>query len=87
MKTMKQIFACSMVITLMLCMLGCSKNEIASVLDDISRDTYENNLRKQRNENKGKPNYEEPLTYGQYQRERKKLIQDNQATIPNVKQK
>jgi len=66
-------------------MLGCSKNEITSVLDDISRDTYENNLRKQRNENIGKPNYEEPPTYDQYQRERKKIIQDNQATIPNVK--
>jgi len=85
MKTIKQTLCCIMVISLVLCMLGCSKSEITSVLDDISRDTYENNLRKQRNENIGKPNYEEPPTYDQYQRERKKIIQDNQATIPNVK--
>lgn len=85
MKTMKQTLCCIMVISLVLCMLGCSKNEITSVLDDISRDTYENNLRKQRIENIGKPNYEEPPTYDQYQRERKIIIQDNQATIPNVK--
>ena len=70
MKTLNQTLRCFMVITLMLCMLGCSKNEIASVLDDISRDTYENHLRKQRNENIGKPIYEEPLTYDQYQMEK-----------------
>ena len=85
MKTMKQTLCCIMVISLVLCMLGCSKNEIKSVLDDISRDKYENKLRKQRNENIGKPNYEEPPAYDQYQRERKIIIQDNQATIPNVK--
>jgi hypothetical protein len=85
MKTMKQTLCCIMVISLVLCMIGCSKNEITSVLDDIFRDTYENNLRKQRNENIEKPNYEEPPTYDQYQRERKIIIQDNQATIPNVK--
>ena len=66
---------------------ACSKKQIISILDDISRDTYENNLRKQREENIGKPNYEEPPTYDQYQRERKELLPDTQATIPNVKQK
>jgi hypothetical protein len=65
--------------------LDAQRSEIASVLDDISRDNYEKNLRKQRIENIENPNYEDPLTYNQYQRERKKLIQDNQATIPNVK--
>ena len=64
---------------------ACSKKQIISILDDISRDTYENNLRKQRKENIGKPNYEEPPTYDQYQRERKELIRDNQATTLNVK--
>jgi hypothetical protein len=54
-------------------------------LDDISRDNYEKNLRKQRIENIEDPNYEDPPSYNQYQRERKKIIQDNQATIPNVK--
>ena len=61
----------------MMFMLGCSKSKIASVLDDIFRDTYENSVRRQRNENIRKPNYEEPLSYDQYQRERKELIPDN----------
>jgi len=56
-----------------------------SVLDDIARDTYEKNMRKQRVENIEDPNYEDPPSYNQYQRERKRIIQDNQATIPNVK--
>jgi len=58
---------------------------IKSVLDDIARDTYEKNLRKQRIENIEGPNYEDPPSYNQYQRERKKIIQDNQDAIPNVK--
>jgi hypothetical protein len=64
---------------------ACSKKQIKSVLDDISRDNYEKNLRKQRIENIEDPNYEDLPSYNQYQRERKKIIQDNQATIPNVK--
>lgn len=40
-------------------------------MDDIARDTYEKNVSEQRIENLGDPNYEEPLTYDQYQRERK----------------
>ena len=51
-----------------------------SILDDISRDIYENNLRKQREENIGKPNYEEPPTYDQYQRERKETLSDPEIT-------
>ena len=82
---MKQILCSAMVISLILCMIGCSKKEIASVLDDIGRDTYENNMRKQQDENIGKPNYEEPPTYDRYQRERKELLRDNQATTPVVK--
>jgi hypothetical protein len=42
-------------------------------LDDISRDTYEKNLRKQRIETIEDPNYEEPPSYDQYQRERKEM--------------
>ena len=44
---------------------------MTGVLDDIARDTYEKNVREQRIENLGDPNYEEPPTYDQYQRERK----------------
>jgi len=43
------------------------------VLDDICRDTYEKNVRKQRIENSDDPAYEEPLTYDQYQKQRKDL--------------
>jgi hypothetical protein len=66
---------------------ACSKKQIKSVLDDIARDTYEKNLRKQRIENIEDPNYEDPPTYDQYQRERKELLPDNKVTIPKVKQK
>ena len=79
---MKQALCSFMIISLTLCMPGCSKSKIASVLDDISRDTYENNLRKQRIKNIGKPNYEEPLTYDQYQRERKELIPEKSSNHP-----
>jgi len=47
-----------------------------SVLDDISRDTYEKNMKKQRIENIGDPNYEEPPSYDQYQRERRDMLSD-----------
>ena len=51
-----------------------------SVLDDISRDTYEKNVREQRLENLGDPHYEEPPSYEQYQRERKEMLSDTEAT-------
>ena len=82
---MKQLFWSCIIISLLFWAPACSEKQIKSVLDDISRDTYENNLRKQRNENIGNPNYEEPLTYDQYQKEKKELIQDHQASIPNGK--
>jgi len=59
---------------------SCSEKQIKSVLDDISRDTYENNLREQRIENIGDPNYEEPPSYDQYQRERKETLSDPEIT-------
>jgi len=45
--------------------------QVIVVLDDITRDTYENNIRKQRIENIGDPDYEEPPTYDQYQKQKK----------------
>jgi len=50
---------------------ACSKMQVIVVLDDITRDTYENNIRKQRIENIGDPDYEEPPTYDQYQKQKK----------------
>ena len=58
---------------------ACSQKQMTGVLDDISRDTYENRARKQRLEHPGSPAYEEPPTYDQYQRERKKLIPEEEA--------
>ncbi|MGV7223616.1 MAG: hypothetical protein ACQ9MH_19065 [Nitrospinales bacterium] len=81
---MKKLLWSFFIISFIFLVPACS---IKSVLDDIARDTYEKNLRKQRFENIEDPNYEDPPSYNQYQRERKKIIQDNQATIPNVKLK
>ena len=82
---MKKLLLGCVIISFLFWIPACSKKQIKSVLDDISRDNYEKNLRKQRIENIEDPNYEDPPSYNQYQRERKKIIQDNQATIPNVK--
>jgi len=69
---MKQLLVYSFIIILF-SGSACSKKEVTGVLDDISRDTYEKKAREQRIENLGDPTYEEPPTYDQYQRERKKL--------------
>jgi hypothetical protein len=47
-----------------------------AVLEDISRDTYEKNARKERIEKMLDSSHREddPLTYDQYQRERQKLL-------------
>lgn len=74
---MKQLLWCSIIISLFF-NSACSKKQITTVLDDISRDTYEKNVREQRIENLGNPTYEEPPTYDQYQRERKELISDQE---------
>jgi len=67
---MKKILLCSIIIIILFAS-GCSKKQVTGVLDDIARDTYENNVRKQRFENLGNPHYDEPPTYDQYQKERK----------------
>jgi hypothetical protein len=70
-KALKQILWCSVIIGLLLCLGACSKTGIVNVLDDITRDTYENNMKRQQIENLDDPAYEKPPTYDQYQRERK----------------
>lgn len=65
-------------IILLICASACSKDQVTDVLDDISRDTYEKKARGQRVENLEDLTFKEPLTYDQYQRERKKLIQEEQ---------
>ena len=82
MNVLKKLLWSFFIISFIFLVPACS---IKSVLDDIARDTYEKNLRKQRIENIEDPNYEDPPSYNQYQRERKKIIQDNQDAIPNVK--
>ena len=45
-------------------------------MDDISRDTYENNLRKQRIEHIEDSNDKKLPSYDQYQKERKEMLSD-----------
>ena len=71
---MKQKLLCALII--LFCGSACTKEQVTGVLDDISRDTYEKKAREQRSENLGDPTYKKPLTYDQYQKERKKLIQE-----------
>jgi hypothetical protein len=77
----KLLWSC-LIISFLFWVPACSEKQIESVLDDISRDTYEKNLRKKRIENIEDPNYEEPLSYDQYQRERKDMLSD-----PGISQK
>ena len=77
---MKQLFWGCIIIILIFWAPACSKKQIKSVVDDISRDTYENNLRKQHIENLGDPSYEELPSYDQYQRERKDMLPDPGVT-------
>lgn len=74
---MRQILLCSIIVILFFGS-ACSKKQITEVLDDISRDTYEKKAREQHIENLGDSSYEEPPTYDQYQRERKKLKSDQE---------
>lgn len=83
---MKKLLWGCVIISFLFWAPACSKKQVKSVLNDISRDTYEKQLRKRRIENIGNPNYEEPPSYDQYQRERNELLPDSQVTIPNVKQ-
>jgi len=73
---MKQKILCFII--LLVCASACSKEHVTDVLDDISRDTYEQKAREQRVENLEDLTFKEPLTYDQYQRERKKLIEEEQ---------
>ena len=58
-------------ITLLFCSSSCSKGQLTAVLDDIARDTYTQNAKKERMENLGNPSYAPPESYDQYQRDRK----------------
>ena len=78
---LKQILCYSIIISLFFAS-ACSKSQMTAVMDDISRDTYENNARKQHIENLGNPIDEEYKTYDQYQRERKELTSDHEETSP-----
>ena len=77
---MKHLFWGCIIILFIFWTPACSKKQIKSVVDDISRDTYENNLRKQRIENLGDPSYEEQPSYDQYQRERKGILTESGAS-------
>jgi len=76
---LKQLFCACFIIIFIIWAPACSKKQIKSVVDDISRDTYENNLRKQRIKHLKDPSYEEQPSYDQYQREIKEIL--NLATL------
>jgi hypothetical protein len=76
---LKKLLLSFFIISFIFLVPACS---IKSVLDDIARDTYEKNLRKQRIENIEDLNYEDPPSYNQYQRERKGMLSD-----PGISQK
>jgi len=67
----KQLFWNCIIISYIFWLSACSIKQATSVLNDISRDTYENTMKKQHLKNIGDPNYEEPPTYDQYQKDRK----------------
>ena len=78
MRVLNTTLWCPIIISLLLGMSACSKSEMKSVLDDIARDTYEANERNKYNENKERQiQTDEPLTYDQYQQEKKELIHDD----------
>jgi hypothetical protein len=64
---LKELVLNGIIISFAFCISACSDKRVKSVLDDISRDTYENTMRKRRIDNKGDPTYAEPPSYDQYQ--------------------
>lgn len=68
------------IITILICGSACTKEQVTGVLDDIARDTYEKKAKEQRIEHLGDPTYEEPPTYDQYQREKKKVISKDEES-------
>lgn len=80
---MKQLVACSMMISMILGAFGCQTEIMAKVLDDISRDMYEKSASLQRIEKMEDPTCQDPLTYDQYQMERKALVSDRQDESVN----
>jgi len=73
---MRQFFRNGIALCCVLLLSACSTKQATSVLDDISRDTYEKHRRKQRMENIANPNYEAPPTYDQYQQERQEMLSE-----------
>lgn len=66
---MKQCAIGSIMISMILCVFGCQTEIMATVVDDIYRYSYENNINVQHSENIGGPAYKDPRTYEQYQME------------------
>ncbi len=80
---MKLKFLCYLVFIL-ICGSACSKEQVIGVMDDVARDTYEKKVKEERIESLGDPTYEEPPTYDQYQRERKKLLSKQEESTSEV---
>ncbi len=74
---MKRLFWSCVIISNIFWFSACSGKQVKSVLDDISRDTYENSMRQQRYKYGDDPSYERPPTYDQYQQRRKESLEKN----------
>ena len=81
---MKQLFWSSVIISNLFWFSACSSKQVKSVLDDISRDTYENSMREQRLKNRDDPSYEVPPTYDQYQQRRKETLEKTRDASRDV---
>ena len=81
---MKQILRFIILISIILCLLACSKSK--PILEDISRDIYENHRKSEHFENLNDPSKmgEPDLTYDQYQRERREMVSDSEKTPSKI---
>ncbi len=72
----RHFFNITLLIGLILLFSACSNSQVTSVLEDISRDTYEKKMQEQRFENREDPTYQPPPTYDRYQREIREMRSD-----------
>ncbi|KPA16313.1 hypothetical protein MHK_003479 [Candidatus Magnetomorum sp. HK-1] len=70
----------TIMISVIFCLFACSKSKV--ILEDISRDIYENNRKSEYFQNLKDPSKAgaADLSYDQYQRERREMISDHKNT-------
>ena len=87
-KILKAALWCCIILSLSLGLSACTKREMKSVLDDIARDTYEANEKRIRSDNiENQLQIDGPLTYDQYERDRRKLLAGEDARPSETEKK